>query len=189
MTATLSSECNCSPGRSPTTPHDATVVPAIISIIFTGAIFGFFYAWVCSTMWAFDDADPRVAIEAMQAVNSGVRNAAFFPAFFLTPLTLFAAAASARRDNSTQATRYFLAAGLVYIIGGLVLTMAIHVPLNEELADMVVPASVEDAETMWTEYSKEWQRWNITRTVASGISLIFASLGLVSISRQRRPIR
>ena len=40
------------------------------SLLFCGAIFGFFYAWVCSTMWGLDSADPRVAIAAMQAMNA-----------------------------------------------------------------------------------------------------------------------
>ncbi len=48
---------------------------AITSITLSGAIFGFFYAWVCSTMWGLDQADPRVAIASMQAMNASVRNA------------------------------------------------------------------------------------------------------------------
>ena len=60
-------------------------IAALTSLLFLGAIFGFFYAWVCSTMWGLDAADPRVAISAMQAMNASVRNAVFFPAFFLTP--------------------------------------------------------------------------------------------------------
>lgn len=61
---------------------------ALVSVVLTGAIFGFFYAWVCSTMWGLDAADPRVAIEAIQEMNASVRNAVFFPAFFLTPVAM-----------------------------------------------------------------------------------------------------
>ena len=46
---------------------------AVAAVAFGGAISGFFYAWVCSTMWGLDDADPRVAIAAMQAMNASVR--------------------------------------------------------------------------------------------------------------------
>ena len=38
---------------------------SLASVLFAGAIFGFFYAWVCSTMWGLDAADPRVAIAAL----------------------------------------------------------------------------------------------------------------------------
>ena len=50
-------------------------------------------------MWGLDDADPRVAIAAMQAMNGSVRNAVFFPAFFLTPVVLGLAAALAWRER------------------------------------------------------------------------------------------
>lgn len=60
-------------------------------LLSAAAIFGFFYAWVCSTMWGLDQVSSRVAIEAMQAMNASVRNAVFAPAFFGTgpilPLT------------------------------------------------------------------------------------------------------
>ena len=35
---------------------------AYVSLVLTAAIFGFFYDWVCSTMWGLDAGDPRVAI-------------------------------------------------------------------------------------------------------------------------------
>jgi len=42
---------------------------AFLSLILSAAIFGFFFAWVCSTMWGLDALDPRVAITAMQGMN------------------------------------------------------------------------------------------------------------------------
>ncbi|WP_312895093.1 MULTISPECIES: hypothetical protein [Rhizobium] len=32
---------------------------SVTSVVFSGAIFGFFYAWVCSTMWGLDRAPTR----------------------------------------------------------------------------------------------------------------------------------
>jgi uncharacterized membrane protein len=69
---------------------------AALGLILNGAIFGFFYAWVCSTMWGLDMADPSVAIAAMQVMNASVRNAVFAPAFFGTPVVLLATAWPAR---------------------------------------------------------------------------------------------
>ena len=42
---------------------------ASLALLLAGAIFGFFYAWVCSTMWGLDSAHPVAAITAMQAVT------------------------------------------------------------------------------------------------------------------------
>ncbi|MEP5029486.1 MAG: hypothetical protein ABJR02_02340, partial [Marinomonas sp.] len=69
----------------------------MLSLTLNAAIFGFFYAWVCSTMWGLDAADPRVAISAMQAMNASVRNAVFAPAFFGTPLALAVTAVLLKR--------------------------------------------------------------------------------------------
>ena len=155
----------------------------MVAVVLTGAIFGFFYAWVCSTMWGLDDADPRVAIDAMQAMNASVRNAVFFPAFFLTPVVLGAAAVLLHRTERTEAGRWFVAAALVYLLGGLVLTMVVNVPMNEDLALVSGPLTDADAADIWADYSGPWQRWNAVRTVASGMALALAANGLRGASR------
>ena len=106
---------------------------SFLSLILAGAIFGFFYAWVCSTMWGLDAADPRVAINAMQAMNASVRNAVFAPAFFGTPVVLFLTAIVAAFEGNRAAAFAFAAAGLVYLLGGLALTVAVNVPMNEAI--------------------------------------------------------
>jgi uncharacterized membrane protein len=87
---------------------------AHLSLLSTGAIFGFFYAWICSTMWGLDAADPSVAIAAMQAMNASVGNVVFAPVFFGTPVVLLVAAVLARQAGFPVSARAFLAAGLVY---------------------------------------------------------------------------
>ncbi|MFV0307320.1 MAG: DUF1772 domain-containing protein [Desertimonas sp.] len=151
---------------------------AYVAIVLTGAIFGFFFAWVCSTMWGLDAADPRVAIVAMQEMNASVRNAVFFPAFFLTPVALFGAGWALRRTGRLAAWPWFAAAGGVYLVGGLLLTALVNVPMNEDLADVVVPTDLDAAARIWEDYSGRWQRWNLTRTIASGVALLLAAIGL-----------
>ncbi len=162
----------------------ALPITALLALLLCGAVFGFFYAWVCSTMWGLDTADPAVAIAAMQAMNASVRNAVFFPAFFLTPLVLAGAAALARADQRRTASYAFAAAAVVYLFGGLVLTMMVNVPMNEALAQVIIPDDTTEARRIWTEYSAPWQFWNITRTVLSGVALLLTGYGLMTLSRQ-----
>ncbi len=154
---------------------------SVTSTIFAGAIFGFFYAWVCSTMWGLDQADPRVAIKAMQAMNASVRNAVFFPGFFLTPVALGLAAAAARFGGHKLSAFCFAAAGAVYLCFGFVLTLSVNVPMNEALAATTVPDDVATARQVWRDYSGRWQFWNQARTIASGIALALASYGLTQL--------
>ncbi|MCZ4276047.1 MAG: DUF1772 domain-containing protein [Rhodococcus sp. (in: high G+C Gram-positive bacteria)] len=149
-----------------------------VAVLLTAAIFGFFYAWVCSTMWGLGNADPRVAIAAMQAMNESVRNAAFFPAFFLTPVALALAALLSRRLGLHASSRFFLAAAMVYLFGGLLLTATVNVPMNEDLAVVAVPQDVADAEQIWSNYSGKWQVWNAVRMTASGTALLLAFGGV-----------
>lgn len=160
-------------------------VLALLSLLFSGAIFGFFYAWTCSTMWGLDAADPRVAIAAMQAMNASVRNAVFAPAFFGTPLVL-ALTAVAAWGSSRHAGALFLAAALIYTLGGLVLTLAVNVPMNEALGAVEVPQDRDAAARAWADYSPRWQLWNQVRTVASGVTLLLAGWGTWTLAAAHR---
>lgn len=146
---------------------------------------GFFYAWVCSTMWDLDRADPRVAIAAMQAMNASVRNAVFFPAFFLTPVVFGLTATLAIINGYKGPAFWFAAAAAIYSGIGLFLTFAVNVPMNEALAATVVAAYIQTAGTIWQDYSKRWQFWNQVRAVASGIALAFAGFDLARLSAGR----
>ena len=159
-----------------------------ISMLLSAAIFGFFYAWVCSTMWGLDAADPRTSIAAMQAMNASVRNLVFFPAFFLTPIALIASSLMLWRLSLNRGAAWFAAAAVTYFCFGLMLTLSINVPMNEALALKEVPERVADAKAIWSDYSTTWQLWNLTRTLASGASFLMAVLGLLSIASLPRKV-
>ncbi len=154
---------------------------AMFSLLLAGGIFGFFYAWVCSTMWGLDQADPNVAISAMQAMNASVRNGIFAPAFFGTPFVMMLTGAVAYRSGRKVAAASFGAGGIIYLLGGMVLTMAVNVPMNQALALVETPMELTRASEVWNAYSGPWQTWNITRTVASGVALLLAGVGLWSL--------
>ena len=147
----------------------------LFALTLSALIFGFFYAWTCSTMWGLDAADPRIAVAAMQAMNASVRNAVFAPAFFGTAPALLAVAILAR--NQRPAALLFLAAAITYGILGMGLTMALNVPMNQALARLPVPEDMQAAAAIWADYSPRWQVWNQVRTVTSGLAFLLAALG------------
>ncbi|MDE0059518.1 MAG: DUF1772 domain-containing protein [Defluviicoccus sp.] len=156
---------------------------AIAALLFAGAIFGFFYAWVCSTMWGLDAADPEIAIAAMQAMNASVRNPVFAPAFFGTPAVLAAAALVAWTLAERRAASLFGAAAGLYVLGAMVPTVAVNVPLNQALAAVAVPLGDSRAGEVWRSYSQPWQAWNAVRAVAAGVALLLAGWGALGIGR------
>ena len=152
---------------------------ALLALLSTAAIFGFFYAYSVSAMWGLDVVSPAVAIEAMQGINAEVRNAAFFPAFFLTPVLLGLTAWATR--TSKPACLAFGAAALVYFFGGLILTMAVNVPMNEALALVAIPDDPALTTQIWADYSAPWQVWNHIRAALSGVAVILAGVGLMAL--------
>lgn len=162
-------------------PNKPTLILIYLSLLLSAAIFGFFYAWVCSTMWGLDAADPRVAIEAMQMMNGSVRNAVFAPAFFGTPVALGMTAFMLWRAQFNRSALLFSLSASIYLLFGLILTMAINVPMNEALGALSVPQDIDQAREIWAEYSGPWQFWNQTRAVASGISFLFAVAGVLAL--------
>ena len=155
----------------------------LISLILTGALFGFFYAWVCSTMWGLDFADPRIAVAAMQAMNASVRNAVFAPAFFGTPTVLFITTLALIITGQRAAAVWFGAATGVVALLGIVLTMLINVPMNEALGALSVPDDIDAARAIWQDYSPDWQFWNQIRTVATGFGLALVGIGMMRLKR------
>ena len=153
----------------------------LISLLLCAALFGFFYAWVCSTMWGLDAADPRVAIAAMQAMNASVRNAVFAPAFFGTPVVLLITTLVLAATAQRGAMAWFAAATLLYALLGVILTMAVNVPMNEALAQIVVPDDIDTARAIWFDYSPDWQFWNQIRTIATGAAVLCIGLGITRL--------
>lgn len=155
-----------------------------LSLLLSGAIFGFFYAWVCSTMWGLDTLEPNVAIAAMNAMNISVRNGVFMPAFFGTPVVLIATSVVAFLAGQRKVAMLIGAAGLFYIFGAFIPTASVNVPMNIALEQYSPPIIAEEAAAIWAEYSPRWQFWNTLRTIASGITLLLVGLALYALPRR-----
>ena len=122
----------------------------------------------------------------MQAMNASVRNVVFAPVFFATPVVLLASALLAFSCRNRRAALCFTMAGLVCGFGGMALTMAINVPLNQALALIVTPLAPAQASAVGSAYSKTWKFWNIIRTCAAAVALLLTGLGLLKLTQTGR---
>lgn len=157
-----------------------TRILPLASLLLVASIFGFFYAWVCSTLWGLDAISPAIAIQAMQAMNASVRNAVFFPAFFLTPAVLAITAAALVRVDRGDAGLWFGLAATVYAVGGFGVTVILNVPMNEALALIELPLEPAAAEAVWRDYSSAWQVWNQVRALACAAAVLLTGIGLLT---------
>ena len=160
---------------------------AVLALLHSGAMFGFFYAWVCSTMWGLDVADPNVAIAAMQAMNASVRNPVFALGYFGTPLVLAAAGLAAWKGEERSAAILFGSGSLLHVLGVMVPTSMVNVPLNETLAAVEAPLAGPRAEQVWLSYSVPWQFWNTIRAAVAGAGLLLVAIGALRLGRSGVP--
>jgi len=158
---------------------------SLIATIFAAAMFGFFFAWVSSTMWGLDASDPRIAISAMQAMNASVRNMVFGIAFFGTVPILVLTAVWAYASGARQTALGFAIAS-AFAAGSVAITFTVHVPMNLSLAALEVPTDQADARAVWAAYAPPWQVWNAVRTVTSGFAVAAASWALMCAPRGAR---
>jgi len=156
-----------------------TKTVGLLALILSALIFGFFYAWVCSTMWGLDRLDPATAIAAMNAMNGSVRNGVFAPAFFGTAPALLVAAIVARHNR--PAALLFGLAAVTYALLGVGITASVNAPMNAELARTAIPDDPAQAQQIWTAYSSRWQTWNQIRALGSGLAFILAALGFARL--------
>jgi len=63
---------------------------------------------------------------------------------------------------------YWLAGGIVYLVGTIVVTMVCNIPRNNALAALA-PESPEAAK-YWLNYLSTWTAWNHVRTIAPLVS-------------------
>lgn len=156
----------------------------VAATVLMGLIAGFFYAYACSVMIGLKQADDRTFIVAMQEINASVRNVWFAPSFFGALIVTGVAVLLAGRQRDRVLLVWTLA-GLVFYAAAFVMTLAISVPLNNDLAAAGPPDTIANLAAIRAAYEDPWVRWNIARTGASTLALLCLIRALVIHDRPR----
>jgi uncharacterized membrane protein len=118
----------------------------------------------------------------MQAINATVRNWEFALGFFGV-LVLGAAALALHAGRWRSPTTWLLAAGVGLYLAAFLVTMAVNVPLNEELARAALSGS--DLTAVRADYEPAWNQANALRTGLSvaAFACLVAALGAAVTGR------
>ena len=153
-------------------------VLAWIIALCAGLMAGTYFAFSGFIMRSFNTMDTAGAIAAMNAINVTIQKSSFMALFFgSTIVGVLMVAAGLWQWGGPGADRS-LAAGVIYVAGMFVVTVAANLPLNNALAR--VSGDGEEASRTWSHYLKRWTRWNTLRTIASVATLIIC-IELLSI--------
>ncbi len=131
----------------------------------SGLIAGVFFAFSTFIMRALARLEPAEGISAMQAINITVITPLFIGLFIgLGPLCLILGG-WALLNWSDPRSVFVLAGSVLYLVGTLLETIVVHIPMNNALA--VVEVHGEGAAEHWDRYVARWTAWNHVRTIAA----------------------
>lgn len=151
-----------------------TLIAAFLNLVLLGAVFGVYFTYSNSVVPGLDRADPEKAVEAMRKMNIAIINPAFL-ASFIGPVITSAVTGFLLLGLDENTSAYlFLAGAAVYLVGSLIITGRINIPLNNALEN----STSTDWQQRWADFSPRWRRWNAVRTFASAVSLLLCGAGL-----------
>ncbi|UOQ68041.1 anthrone oxygenase family protein [Hymenobacter volaticus] len=143
-----------------------------LATVTTALVAGVFYGFSVSVNLAFAHLPDAVYIQAMQAINEAIVNPIFASAFFGAPALLpLATVLQAHRPFSR---RFVLLTGasVIYLVGGLGVTVVGNIPLNETLAKFpLATASPKQVAAARLNFAGPWNTWHTVRTLASTTAL------------------
>jgi uncharacterized membrane protein len=147
-----------------------------------GLAAGLFYAFSMSVMPGLGRSNDRTFVEAMQQINEAILNP-FFALSFGGALVLTGAAAVLHLSGDGRPALPWIVAALGLYVVVLVITFALNVPLNDELANAGRPDRIADLAAVRDRFESAWVRWNILRAVVNTVAFGCLCWALVLLGR------
>ncbi|MFF3457882.1 DUF1772 domain-containing protein [Streptomyces sp. NPDC002730] len=135
--------------------------------VVNGLVAGVWYAYATSVMPALARSDDRIYLEVMQNINEVIQNPVFFAGFFGALILAAVAAWQQRRSPA----RWWAVAALALYAAVLLVTTAVNIPLNDEVAAAGDPARIADPAAVRERFEDPWVAWNVVRLVLSTAAL------------------
>jgi len=150
----------------------------LISCIGAGTIGGAFFAFSTFVMKALAQLPAHQGVAAMQRINVVVLNPVFLGVFVGSSVLSGGLSVASFLPWAAPRSLLLLAAGMLYIVGCVFVTMRFNVPMNERLAQL--DSASPQATEYWPAYVREWSKWNHVRTVASLASAACSAVSLAA---------
>ncbi|MCP3993612.1 MAG: DUF1772 domain-containing protein [bacterium] len=150
---------------------------AIAALVGAGLNAGVFFSFSTFTMSGLKRLNPAAGAAAMQEINREAPKAPLMSLFFGTALLSTALLVDGLVNLDQVASRYQVAAGVLFLVGVIMLTGMYHVPRNDKL-DRLDPQSTQ-GQRYWEIYRHQWTRMNHVRTIAPGVAAVLLAVSLV----------
>lgn len=143
------------------------LLPATLT---TGLVAGWFGDWAGAIMPGLRETDDRTFVAALQALDRAILSPLFMLTFMgALVLTGLAALLYRRAGDRAPLLWVTLAFGLYVVV--VVITMAIHEPLNQILRYAGDPDAIADVSAVRNAFDEtHWAAWHNVRTVATTVA-------------------
>jgi len=145
------------------TPHQLDII-TIVAAVGSGLMGGLLFAFSAAVMRSLGRIPAEHGIVAMQSINKLILNPAFGLVFFATAGSC-GALLFERFIRHGAVSDVRVAGAATYLIGFLVITATVHVPLNNSL-DRLDPRAPSSTGT-WRRYQTRWTALNHVRVLAA----------------------
>jgi uncharacterized membrane protein len=157
----------------------------VFATVGSGLAAGAFLAFSTFVMTALGRLPDQEGLRAMQEINDAAPTPWFTLPLFGTALVCAVLVVIALRRTKETPAKYLLVGSALYL-AGIVVTIAYHIPKNDDLA--LVNSSSPGAADAWNDYRTTWTAWNHVRTLAFlGAAIVFTVALVVSRRTSRAP--
>ncbi|MFD6164190.1 DUF1772 domain-containing protein [Oerskovia sp. NPDC060287] len=178
----------------------------VVASVGCALVGGVLFAFSTFVMAGLRSVAPDVGATAMASINRHATRAPFGSLLVVTTglVTVLGVVAATRLGEAGAVL--VLAAAVVYLLGGIGVTAAVNVPLNDRLeaAEAAVSTSgrrsaeaspsgrgsggtrvrptgpTAERDQVWAVFLGRWVAWNHVRTLACGVAALLLTLGLVT---------
>jgi uncharacterized membrane protein len=155
------------------------------AVFATGLVAGLYFFSAIAVMPALTAADDRTLVDAMQQMIDKIENPAFFLVFLGAPVLAAVALVQARRSGRAKIAGWIIAGLALYAVM-VIITFAVHIPLNDDLEQAGDPARIDNIAEVRDDFVTPWVAWDIVRTLVTTAAFGFLTWALVLRARLGR---
>jgi uncharacterized membrane protein len=154
-------------------------VALLLATVTMGLMAGVFGVYAHTIMRGLGNTDDRTFVGAFQAIDRAIINPLFMLSFMgALVLTGIAAVLYVRDDDHSVLPWVAAAFGLYLVV--VVITIAVHVPLNDDIKAAGDPDRIANLAAVRDAFHEtRWVAWNIVRAIATTAAFVCLTCALV----------
>jgi uncharacterized membrane protein len=155
-------------------------------IVGCGLLGGVFFAFSAFVMSGLNRLPARQATAAMQSINVTAQRPPLMLGLFGTAVICGLLVYRSISSWGDQSAPWLLTGAVIYLIGAVLVTIVINVPLNNQLA--ALPAAEPGVTAHWQHFVTTWTLANHVRTVLSLAGCALLAVALFQGARAGNPV-